>query len=89
MKTTRTRLFTAPASTVSVLCAALLFAATAFPLSADERSPSDVPEASLRLPVVQDEVRAQFGPSGLGWVNRLAGVIIAGFGALALLSLKG
>lgn len=33
-------------------------------------------------------LRAQFGPSGLGWVNRLAGVIIAGFGALALLSLK-
>jgi len=34
-------------------------------------------------------LRPQFGPSGLGWVSRLAGVIIAGFGTLALLSLKG
>ena len=34
-------------------------------------------------------LRAQFGASGLRWINRLAGVIIAGFGALALLSLKG
>ena len=33
-------------------------------------------------------LRAQFGSSGLGWVNRLAGIIIAGFGAIALLGLK-
>ena len=32
-------------------------------------------------------LRARLGPRGLGWVNRLSGVIIAAFGILALLSL--
>ncbi|MCA1961054.1 MAG: LysE family translocator [Desulfomonile sp.] len=31
--------------------------------------------------------RAKLNPSGLQWVNRIAGVIIAGFGVMALLSL--
>lgn len=33
--------------------------------------------------------RAKFSPHGLRWVNRISGVIIAGFGLLALLSLRG
>jgi len=32
--------------------------------------------------------RAKFSPHGLRWVNRISGVIIAGFGLLALLSLR-
>ena len=32
--------------------------------------------------------RAKFGPHGLRWVNRISGVIIAGFGLIALLSLR-
>lgn len=34
-------------------------------------------------------LRAQFGPAGLAWINRLAGVIIAAFGVIALLSVTG
>ncbi|MBI4737787.1 MAG: LysE family transporter [candidate division NC10 bacterium] len=33
--------------------------------------------------------RRAFTPQGLRWVNRLSGAVIAGFGALALLSLRG
>jgi threonine/homoserine/homoserine lactone efflux protein len=33
--------------------------------------------------------RARFNPHGLRWVNRISGVIITGFGLLALLSLRG
>jgi len=33
--------------------------------------------------------RAKFSPHGLRWVNRISGVIITGFGLLALLSLRG
>ncbi len=32
--------------------------------------------------------RAKFSPHGLRWVNRISGVIITGFGLLALLSLR-
>ena len=33
--------------------------------------------------------RTKFNPRGLRWVNRISGIIITGFGLLALLSLKG
>jgi threonine/homoserine/homoserine lactone efflux protein len=33
--------------------------------------------------------RTRFNPHGLRWVNRISGVIITGFGLLALLSLRG
>jgi threonine/homoserine/homoserine lactone efflux protein len=33
--------------------------------------------------------RARFNPHGLQWVNRISGVIITGFGLLALLGLRG
>jgi len=33
--------------------------------------------------------RARFNPHGLRWVNRISGVIITGFGLLALLGLRG
>jgi threonine/homoserine/homoserine lactone efflux protein len=33
--------------------------------------------------------RARFNPGGLRWVNRISGVVITGFGLLALLSLAG
>ncbi|MGB5932052.1 MAG: LysE family transporter [Anaerolineae bacterium] len=33
--------------------------------------------------------RAKFSPHGLRWANRISGVIITGFGLLALLSLRG
>ena len=33
--------------------------------------------------------QARFNPHGLWWVNRISGVIITGFGLLALLSLRG
>ena len=33
--------------------------------------------------------QAKFSPRGLRWVNRVSGVIITGFGLLALLSLRG
>lgn len=33
--------------------------------------------------------RAKFSPHGLRWVNRISGVIIIGFGLLALLGLRG
>jgi arginine exporter protein ArgO len=34
-------------------------------------------------------VRTKFNPHGLRWINRISGAIIAGFGLLAFLSLKG
>ncbi|MBI4492591.1 MAG: LysE family transporter [Chloroflexi bacterium] len=34
-------------------------------------------------------LRARLTPATLGWVNRLSGVVIAGFGLVALLSLRG
>ncbi len=34
-------------------------------------------------------VRSQFAPAALRWVNRIAGVIIAGFGLIAFLTLRG
>jgi threonine/homoserine/homoserine lactone efflux protein len=33
-------------------------------------------------------LRTRFNPHGLQWVNRISGAVIAGFGALALLSLR-
>jgi threonine/homoserine/homoserine lactone efflux protein len=33
--------------------------------------------------------RTKFNPHGLRWVNRISGIIITGFGLLALISLKG
>lgn len=34
-------------------------------------------------------LRTKFNPHGLQWVNRISGITIAGFGLIALLSLKG
>jgi threonine/homoserine/homoserine lactone efflux protein len=34
-------------------------------------------------------LRSKFTPSTMGWVNKVAGVVILGFGVIALLSLRG
>ena len=43
----------------------------------------------LTLSGVVGVFRTRFDPHGLRWVNRISGVIITGFGLLALLSLRG
>jgi threonine/homoserine/homoserine lactone efflux protein len=43
----------------------------------------------LTLSGVVSAFRAKFNPHALRWVNRVSGVIIIGFGLLALLSLRG
>ena len=43
----------------------------------------------LTLSGVVGVFRYKFDPRGLQWVNRISGVIITGFGLLALLSLRG
>lgn len=42
----------------------------------------------LTLSGVVSVFRARFNPRGLRWVNRISGVIITGFGLLALLSMR-
>lgn len=42
----------------------------------------------LLLSVGVGMVRGKFSPRGLTWVNRAAGVVIAGFGVVALLALR-
>jgi threonine/homoserine/homoserine lactone efflux protein len=32
--------------------------------------------------------RSKFSPRSLGWVNKAAGIVILGFGVLAILSLR-
>jgi threonine/homoserine/homoserine lactone efflux protein len=43
----------------------------------------------LTLSALVDRLRGRFDAGGLAWVNRISGVIIAGFGVLSLVSLRG